>query len=75
MNTGNILENERLFVGFLIRGQVNALLSDGTVTERQAQNFYAACLEFHRTAFLYAIKNFPIKDEFLKHVRFLSFYD
>ena len=62
MNTGNILENERLFVGFLIRGQVNALLSDGTVTERQAQNFYA-------------IKNFPIKDEFLKHVRFLSFYD
>ena len=40
------------------------------------QKFYAACLEFHRTAsFLYTIKNFPIKDEFLKHVRFLNFYD
>ena len=75
MNTANVLENKRLFVGFLVRGQVNALLSDGTVTETQVQNFYAACLEFHRTAFLYAIKNFPIKDEFLKHVRFLSFYD
>ena len=47
MNTANILENERLCVGFLVRGQVNALLSDGTVTERQVQNFYATCLEFH----------------------------
>ena len=75
MNTANILENERLFVGFLVGGRVNALLSDGTVTERQVQNFYAACLEFDRTAFLYAIKNFSIKDEFVKHVRFLNFYD
>ena len=75
MSTANILENERLFVGFLVRGQVNALLSDGTVTERQVQKFYAACLEFDRTAFLYAIKNFSIKDEFVKHVRFLNFYD
>ena len=51
------------------------MLSDGTVTKRQFQNFYAVCLEFHRTAFLYAIRNFSIKDEFLKHVRFLNFYD
>ena len=75
MNTANILENERLFVGFLVGGQVISLISDGTVTERQVQNFYVACLEFHQTVFLYAIKNFPIKDEFLKHVRFLNFYD
>ena len=60
---------------FLVRGQVNALLSDGTITEKQVQTFYAVCLDFHRTAFPYAIKNFPIKDEFLKHARFLSFYD
>ena len=39
MNTANILENEQLFVGFVARGQVNALLSDGTVTERQAKIF------------------------------------
>ena len=65
MNTANILENERLCVGFLVRGQVNALLSDGTVTERQVQNYYAACLEFHGTAFLYAIKTFPLKMNFL----------
>ena len=75
MKTANILENERLFVGFLVPEQVNALLSDETVTERQVQNFYAACLEFHRTTFLYALKNFLIKDEFLIHVRFLNFYD
>ena len=65
MNTANILEIERLFVVFLVRGQVNALLLDGTVTERQVQNFYAAGLEFHRIAFLNAINNFPIKDELL----------
>ena len=52
-----------------------SMLCQGTVTERQVQNFYAACLEFHGTAFIYAIKNFPIKDEFLKHARFLNFYD
>ena len=75
MKTANILENERLFVGFLVPERVNALLSDETVTERQVQNFYAACLEFHRTTFLYALKNFLIKDEFLIHVRFLNFYD
>ena len=75
MKTVNVLENERLFVGFLVPEQVNALLSHETVTERQVQNFYAGCLEFHRTTFLYAIKNFLIKDEFLIHVRFLDFYD
>ena len=39
INTTNMIENEQLFVSFLNRGQVNALLSDGTVTERQVQKF------------------------------------
>lgn len=71
----NILENDWLFGGFLVWGQVNALSSDGTITQRQVRNVYSACLEFHQTAFLYAIYNFPIEDEFLKHVRFLNFYN
>ena len=75
MSAANVLENERLFVSFLFWGQVNALLSDGTVTERQVKNFYAACLEFHQTAFLYTIKSFPIKNKFPKHLRFLNFYN
>ena len=32
-------------------------------------------LKLHQTAFLYAINNFPIRKEFLKHERFLNFYD
>ena len=77
MNDDNILENERLFVGIFVRGKINTLFEDGTTTERQVSfdDFYTACLEFHRTAFLYAINNFPLKDEFLKHVRFLNVYD
>ena len=75
MNDDNILENERLFVGIFVRGKINTLFEDGTITERQVKNFHTACLEFHLTAFLYAINNFPLKDEFLKHVRFLNFYD
>ena len=52
---------------------LNALLEDETVTKRQIQNFYAACLEFHRTPFLYIKNNFPIKDALLKHVGFFKF--
>ena len=70
MNNDNLLENERLFVGIFVRGKINTLFEDETITERQVKNFY-----FHRTAFLYTINNFPLKDEFLKHVRFLNFYD
>ena len=52
---------------------LNALLEDETVTKRQIQNFYAACLEFHRTPFPYIKNNFPIKDALLKHVGFFKF--
>ena len=62
MNDDNILENERLFVGIFVRGKINTLFEDGTINARQVKNFYTACLEFHRTAFLYAINNFPLKD-------------
>ena len=41
----------------------------------KSKNFSTACLEFHQSVFLYAIKNFSIKDEYLKHIRFLNFYD
>ena len=68
MDVDNILENDGLFVGFLVRRQVSALLSDGIITQKQVRNFYSACLEFNQTTFLYAINNFPIRDGFLKHV-------
>ena len=33
MNDDNILQNERLFVGIFIRGKINSLFEDGTITE------------------------------------------
>ena len=71
----NILPNESLFVGFFVRSKVKSLLEEGDITEAQVAMFYRGCLEFHRTAFIYAIDNFPIDDEFLKHARFLNFYE
>ena len=47
----------------------------GLLQKDKSKNFYTACLEFHQTVFLYAIKNVSIKGEFLKHVRFLNLYD
>ena len=32
-------------------------------------------MEFHRTAFVYALDNFPLDDDFLKHAQFLNFLD
>ena len=71
----NILPNESLFVGFFVRSKVKSLLEEEDITEVQVAMFYRGCLEFHPTAFIYAIDNFPIDDEFLKHARFLNFYE
>ena len=75
MDLDKVLPTSKIFVGFLVRGKINSLLDQGDISERQKSNFYNACLEFHRTAFLYALDNFPLDDEFLKHARFLNFVD
>ena len=56
----------KIFVGFLVRGKINSLLDEGDISERQKSNFYNAGLEFHSTAFLYALDKFPL-------ARFLNF--
>ncbi len=75
MDPDNVLPITKIFVGFLVRGKINSLLNEGDISERQKSNFFNACLEFHRTAFVYALDNFPLDDYFLKHARFLNFYD
>ena len=44
------------------------LLDDGYITKRQC-----ACLIFHKTSFLYALKNFPLNNDLLKHARVFNF--
>ena len=53
MDPDNVLPTTKIFVGFLIRGKINSLSDEGDISKRQKSNFYNACLEFHRTAFVY----------------------
>ena len=62
-----------LFIGFLARTQANKLLHDGTITENEYEVFFTACLNFHKTGFLYALKNFPLYNELLQHARIFNF--
>ena len=51
------------------------MLEEGDVSQMEVDKFYNACLQFHKAAFLYAIKNFPLDNEVLKHSRFLNILD
>ena len=67
------LPTNTLFVGFLARRQTNKLLHDGTISENQYKAFFTACLNFHKSGFLYALKNFPLDNELLQHARIFDF--
>ena len=66
------LPTNTLFVGFLARTQANKLLHDGTISENEYEAFFTACLNFHKTGFLYALKNFPLDNELLQHARIFN---
>ena len=67
------LPTNTLFVEFLARRQANKLLHDGTISENEYKAFFTACLNFHKTGFLYALKNFPVYNELLQHSRTFNF--
>ena len=67
------LPTNTLFVGFLARTQANKLLHDGTISENEYEAFFTACLNFHKTGFLYVLKNFPLDNELLQHARIFNF--
>ena len=47
--------------------QFRRLFEEGNICLAQKRLFLKACLEFHKAAFIYAIKNFSMFDEFLKY--------
>ena len=69
----NILETGKIFVGFLLRSKLNELLDEGYISKKDFDIFYKFVLEFHLTAFIYAINNFPLQDKFLQHTQFVDF--
>ena len=67
------LPRNTLFVEFLARKQANKLLHDGTISKNEYEAFFTACLNFHKTGFLYVLKNFPLDNELLQHARIFNF--
>ena len=59
---------------FLFVAKLNLCWRKEILQKHKLQCFIVVVLEFHRTAFIYAIDNFPVDDKFLKHARFLNFY-
>ena len=49
------------------------LLDDGDITKRQYDMLFNDCLIFHKNCFLYALKNFPVNNDLLKHARVFNF--
>ena len=43
------------------------------ISENEYEAFVTACLNFHKTGFLYALKNFPLDNELLQHARIFNF--
>ena len=74
-NPENYLDQNKLFVSFLDNLTNRKLLEEGDISQMQCDNFFYDCLQFHKGAFLYAIKWFPLQDKLLKEARFLNFID
>ena len=68
----NYLTYDKLFVGLLAKSKAKKLLEEGDISIVDVDKFYNACLQFHKAAFLYAINNFPLDNDVLKHSRFLN---
>ena len=48
-------------------------MHDGTISENEYETFLTAGLNFHKTGFLYALKNFPLGNELLQHAKIFHF--
>ena len=71
----NLLAQDKLFLGYLARSQIKKLLSEGDISQFEYDNFFDACQAFHKEAFLYAVKWFPLNDDLLKEAAFLNILD
>ena len=71
----NYLSANKVFIGFPARSNVEKLYEDGDISNTQKEKFYKACMEFHKAAFVYAVKNFPLFNLLLKHARVINIFD
>ena len=65
----NHLPRNHLFVALLVKTHVKKLLDDGDITKRQYDMLFNDSLIFHKNCFSYALKNFPVNNDLLKHAK------
>ena len=58
-----LLAKDKFFLSYLARSQIKKLLSEGDNSQFEYDNFFDAYQAFHKEAFLYAVKWFPLNDE------------
>ena len=58
-----LLAKDKFFLSYLARSQIKKLLSEGDNSQFEYDNFFDACQAFHKEAFLYDVKWFPLNDE------------
>ena len=71
----NLLAQDKLFLNYLARSQIEKLLSEGDISQFGYDNFFDARQAFHKEAFLYALKWFPLNDNLLNEAVFLNILD
>ena len=71
----NLLAQDKLFLAYLARSQIKKSLSEGDISQFEYDNFFDVCQAFHKEAFLYAAKWFPLNDDLLKEATFLNISD
>jgi hypothetical protein len=71
-NMDNQLDDSHIFIGFNVRGKLRVLLDDGTISQKQQNDFLTAARAFHVQGVLYALKWLPIEDDILKNAGVFS---
>lgn len=62
-----------LFIGFKTKQNLRKLLNEGDISEHNYNKFYKGARSFFTTAAEYIIKTYPLKDDLLKHAKFVNF--
>lgn len=69
----NQLDNSKIFVGFMTRQVLRQLLDGGDLANSEVSKFYRGVRQFYVKSTEYIIATYPMKDDLLRHARFLNF--
>ena len=68
----NQLNDDKIYIGLLIRSKLRRLLNEGDISSNIHNKFIQGVKAIYVTAVTYALNNFPLEDELLKHAQFVD---